>query len=283
MPMNRQYKLGIGSFCFAYNAGINGFRPENPMSATDLLEEARRLGYQGVQLCENMGYSEHTDASLRMLGKKAEELGLYIEAGMNNLTGENLERHLSILEPLSCDFLRIVPGETRATREETPGLLRDRAAAILKEALPVIKKRSLKIGLENHFDIPSADLVSIVKEIDDSSIGLILDTTNCLGFIERPGELLEAFAPYLMGIHIKDYTAYKIPGGYQIAGVPLGEGMQDVKGLLRRALAINPALSVTLEMPVHPEPGQSMEDLVQWEKTAVRISTVYLKKVLEML
>jgi sugar phosphate isomerase/epimerase len=275
---NNKVRIGLGSYSYRYNAGFDGFRPEEPMTVVKLLEEAHKLGYHGIQLCENMRVSYLSNEELAEIKQKAQELGLFIEVGMNDLSAANLTKNLHLVELLSSKYLRIVLGATKIYPEKERDRFRENAARVLKDALPQIRALGIIVGIENHFDLPSLDLVRLIEETDDESIGLIFDSTNCLGFIERPEKILELFGPRLVGIHIKDYEIFKISGGYRIAGVCLGEGLLDVAGILKKAMDYNFSLSITLEMPIHHIEGQGIEDITAWERIAVERSTKYLFK-----
>jgi sugar phosphate isomerase/epimerase len=272
--------IGIGSFAFRYAIGSGDFHPPNPMTVLDFLSEAHCLGFGGVQLCENLGFSDFGDDKLLAIKEKAQELGLFIELGMRHLTWENISRHLKMAELLSARFLRIVLGSKKPFPEHSPEALQAQAVRILREALPSCRERDVTIGIENHFDLPSKYLVRIIEEIDDRRVGLILDTTNCFGFIERPEATLQAFRPYLLSIHLKDFIIRKVEAGFLMTGTVLGEGWLDVENILKSALNSNPNLSIIMEMTIRRDSEQTMEETLVWEKRAIQKSIDYLRQTL---
>lgn len=269
--------VGIGSYAFRYAIGFDGFQPANPMTTNDFLVEASRMGFQGVQLCENLNIVNLNKDELLAIKDKASELGLFIEVGMRGLTAENIARHMEIGDILSSRFLRVVLGNNRNEPETHSEILRTQAIKIIKNVLNAYPDRDFTIGIENHFDLPTATLVEIVKEIDDDRVGLILDTTNCLGFIQSPYEALDSVLPYLKSIHLKDYIVRKIEAGYMISGVPLGEGWLNVRKILTTALKANPNLYIIVELTIRREEQQTMEEVIAWEKDAIIKSSNYLK------
>ena len=80
-----QPKLAIGSFAYRYAIGFKGFDPGKPMSIADFLEAAARDGWEGVQLCENLGYANRSDAELAVVAAQARRLQLFVEIGLNGL------------------------------------------------------------------------------------------------------------------------------------------------------------------------------------------------------
>ena len=103
--------IGIGSFAYRYAIGFQDFRPPNPMTIFDFLTETHRLGLDGVQFCENLSYSNFTATEFHAIKTLADELGLFIELGMRDLSKEHLYTHLEIADALSSRLLRVVLGE----------------------------------------------------------------------------------------------------------------------------------------------------------------------------
>jgi len=195
-------KVGIGSFAYRYAIGFRGFDPGRPMSISDFLDTAARGGWEGVQLCENLGYANRSDADLAVAPAQAERLQLFVEIGFNGLTDKNLGRHLDLAEMFGWDLIRVVVGETGV--EET--------LKILRSALPRLCSQGITLGLENHFDLTMDQLLSIVRQLGDEHVEIIFDTTNGMGFPEEPQEDIVKAEPCLVLIHIKDYTIRKPKG-----------------------------------------------------------------------
>jgi len=264
--------VGIGSYAYRYAIGFKNFTPPNPMNIFDFLSEAHRLGLDRVQLCENLSYSHFTAKELREIKTLAKELGLFIELGMRDITKENLYKHLEIADELSALFLRIVLGENSLYRKENPDKLTQQAIEVFKDTMPDIKKLDMTVGIENHFDVATEYLVRIVEEIDDKHLGLIFDTTNCLGFITTPEETLKMIGPHLVSVHLKDYFVHKVEAGYLIRGTILGDGWLNLDEILRSVLFYNPNVSIIIEMTIRRNPDQSVEETIIWEKQAIEQS-----------
>jgi len=275
--------IGLGSFAFKYAFGNCDVKPEKPMTVTEFLSEACSMRFDGVQLCENLNYSSLSDDELLGIARKAEKLGLFIDIGMNNLNNENLQRHIYISRLLKSKFLRIVIGEDSPYPVRNKDKLILEAEVVLREMLPVIKKSGIKVGIENHFDIRSKDLVKIMEDIGNDNLGLIFDSTNSLGFIEKPEETLQLFSPYLLSIHLKDYSVKKVTGGFNITGVPYGYGDAKLDRLVKMAIGINPDITIIMEMPIRRVEKQSVKQILEWENNTIKESMSYLKDLLSEL
>lgn len=273
--------LGIGSYAYRYAIGTQNFTPSHSMTEIEFFTEAHKLGLDGVQLCENLAYADYPFSEYRALKIVAQKLGLFIELGMRNLTEQNLQRHLEIAELLSSRFIRIVLGENSNYREENPERLIQQARSILKNALPDLQSSGMTLGIENHFDVPTDDLVRLVQEIDDEHVGLIFDTTNCLGFIQTPEDALAMIGPYLVSVHLKDYIVHKVEAGYLIRGAILGEGWLPLGEILESVRTYNPTASIILEMTTRRDPDQTVEATLAWEREAIEQSVRTLRRLLQ--
>lgn len=273
--------IGIGSYAYRYAIGFRNFTPPHPMTVVEFFTEAHRLGLDGVQLCENLAYAEYPFSEFRAMRTIAQESGLFIELGMRNLTEQNLQRHFEIADVLSSRFLRVVLGDNSNYREEDPDRLIQQSCSVLKNALSELKSLGLTIGIENHFDVTTDNLVRLVQEIDDEHVGLIFDTTNCLGFIQTPEDALAMIGPYLVSVHLKDYMVHKVEAGYLIRGTILGQGWLPVEKILDAVRSYNPKVSIILEMTTRRDPDQNVEATIAWEREAIEQSIRTLRQLLQ--
>jgi len=258
--------IGISSFAYRYSIGLPGLIPINPMSALDFLHSAHELGFQGVQLCENLNISDMDDAEWALIKNRADELGLFLEVGMNTVTVDSLTKHIEIADRLSASFLRVVLGGPRCYKAEDAYRARDEFIAIFQQVLPLAKKYHIAMGIENHFDLPTYALREIVDAVDDESLGLIVDTTNGIHFLERPEETLEICRGRIVSIHLKDYLPQKVEAGHFISGTVLGNGDLDVLPFL---CACD---NIIMEMTTRRPNGYTIGQVIQWEKNTVEAS-----------
>ena len=261
-----QPRVGIGSFAYRYAIGFKGFSPGKPMSIADFLETAAHGGWEGVQLCENLGYANVSDADLAVVAAQAERLQLFVEIGLNGLTDQNLDRHLDVAEMFGSDLIRVVLGEAGV----------EESLRILRSALPRLRSHRITLGLENHFDLTMDQLLGIVRQLGNEQVGIIFDTTNGLGFLEKPHEDIVKAQPYLVSMHIKDYTVRKVEAGYFVTGAVLGKGMLDVPAVLRYAAGAPNLRSIILEMSVKRDETAPADAVIHREQAAVLESRDYL-------
>ena len=259
-------RLGIGSFAYRYAIGFRGFNPGKPMSLAGFLETAAHDGWEGVQLCENLGYADLSDADLAVAAAQAKRLQLAVEIGLNGLTDHNLGRHLEVAEIFGSDLIRVVVGETGVGE----------SLKILRSALPRLRSQRIRLGLENHFDLTMDQLVDMVGQLGSEQVGIVFDTTNGLGFLKKPEEDIVKAQPSLVSMHIKDYTIRKVEAGYFVTGAVLGKGMLDVPAVLRCAAGAPNLRSIILEMTVRRDETAPVDAVIHREQAAVLESRDYL-------
>ncbi|QQO08123.1 sugar phosphate isomerase/epimerase family protein [Breznakiella homolactica] len=259
-------QLAVSSFAYRYNIGFDGFASPRPLTAENFLRRAGDLGFQGVQICENLGIAKMSREELLRIKELARELGLFIEVGMNGAEKENLLLHREIAETLGSDFVRVVlGGKSRKTEAEAAEASKGFTYTI-GSVLPLFKQSKIRIGMENHFDLPTRWLKAIADAVNDEYLGLILDTTNCIHFLERPEEALEICRGRIVSVHLKDYSVKKIEAGHCISGTVLLDGELSVQPFL------DACDSIVMEMTIRRPEGFTADQILQWEDEAVAVS-----------
>ncbi|MBA7528819.1 3-oxo-isoapionate decarboxylase [subsurface metagenome] len=148
-------RVGLGSYAFRYAIGFKDFKIPKPMTIVDFLYEAKRLGFQGVQLCENLALSELDKKELLVIKEKAKDLDLFIEVGMNDLSERSLLKYMDMAKILSSNLLRVVL--SRKTYNDLGNDIQhlyEKSLDLLKNVVIECKRNNIYIGIENHFDLP---------------------------------------------------------------------------------------------------------------------------------
>ena len=274
-------RLGIGSFAFRYAAGVASFPVSNPMTPLEFAKAAHAAGAMGVQLCENLGYADRRPECLQSVVSYCERNEMFIELGMRDLTDENLTSHISLAKHTGAELIRVVLGCPSDSPEESADELESRSIDVLRAAVPSLEDHGLRVGIENHFDLRTSRLVRIVDRVASDSVGFVFDTTNGIGFIERPEETLELLLPRLLSMHIKDYKMVKVEAGYELRGCVLGEGWLDYRCLLEKVLSERPGSSIILELTVRRTQDKSPRAVLGSEADMIRRSFNKLVEVVE--
>jgi hypothetical protein len=103
----------------------------------------------------------------------------------------------------------------------------------LKQIMPLAEEQGIRIGVENHQDATSADLIWLCEEVNSPNLGVTLDTGNPLAVAEDPVEFAERILPYLVHVHLKDYRMAATESGYRLFHCAIGDGVVDFPALFR--------------------------------------------------
>ena len=265
-------RLGLGSFTFTWAIGVPGQLPPRPMTAFDLVAEARRLGVRLVQICDNLPLSRLSPRELDDLHNTAKEAGVAIEVGTRGLAIEDLHCQLALARRFGSPIVRVVVDH--GTDEPTPREVIDRLTPFRSEFLAA----GVRIALENHDRFGSRTLVRIVEELGTDFAGVCLDTVNSFGALEGPEAVAAVLGPYTLSVHLKDFTIRRPPHqmGFLVEGCAAGRGRLNIPWLLDTLadLARQPFSSI-LETWVNPAPDLG-ETLVR-ERTWTEDGISYLR------
>jgi 3-oxoisoapionate decarboxylase len=234
--------VGIGSYAYRWalrgGDGIPGISPE------ELVDDAASLGSPVLQIADHPVLDEgDLDLIARLAGRAAAQ-GMRLQTGFSGLTADRLARHLDVAVAARADVVRVVPHDAGVDPDP------DRIVDLLRSAVPQLEREGIRIGIENHFTMPSERLRSIVERVDSDRVGVVLDVANSIMCGEWPSRTIELLAPVAVNVHVKDYRIVPDADGVggHVVGAPLGDGWTDVDGLLDRfGIADDDALVLVVE------------------------------------
>ena len=94
------------------------------------------------------------------------------------------------------------------------------------------REAGIVIGIENHQDICSHELVGLCQQIGGDHIGVTMDVGNAYAVGETPATFARRVGPFLKHVHLKDYTVHPTKSGYRLKRCALGDGIVDWKSML---------------------------------------------------
>jgi sugar phosphate isomerase/epimerase len=230
-----------------------------------MADEARRMGYDGVELRgvsgEHIGADEPVERRLAVR-RLFESQGIAIAAvmGYTAFTGNDPESRRQAVEgaaamirlcaDLGSPILRVFGGR------RSDGLARRAAVARVVESLTRLtafaERWGVTVAVETHDDWCRGEwLREVIEGVGHSRIGVCWDIANT--WFEEPSEQTwEALRPYVWHVHIKD--ARREADG-RIRNVLPGEGQVDLGRALRllTAAGYSGYLSFEWEKKWHPE------------------------------
>ena len=266
-------KLGISSYALTWAIGVKGYEPPlKPLTAVGLVKLAHELGLHLVQIACNVPLHEFTNGQLHELKQAADELEVTLEIGARGTNPARMLQYLELANFLGSNIVRTLITDPDISRGETD----------IRRILPFYEANNIMIGIENHGLHTTTQLADLFKRINNPLVGCCLDTVNSFGALEGPDLVIERLAPYLVNLHIKDFTIDRLDHqmGFVITGAPAGQGRLDINKLVEVMKFYNKRPSVILEL--WPPYKNSVEETVALEREWLLQSLDFLKHVLNI-
>jgi sugar phosphate isomerase/epimerase len=213
---------------------------------------------------------------LDSIRRLAERHQLFLETGAKSAEPRLLARVLSATRALGAGLMRVVPeiapgGDPAMRRREI-----ERIVTGIKEVLPVARAAGIRIAVENHGQIPSAELGEMVRAFGDRMVGACLDTMNSVVLLEHPSATARILAPLAISVHLKDFVIEASPRGHRILGVQLGEGLVDCREILREVRDAGHDPNVHLELYIDRKEREA--ETLAWEEQCIESSLRYARE-----
>jgi sugar phosphate isomerase/epimerase len=265
-------RLGVSTYTYTWAIGVAGSEPQFPMTGVNLLQKAKTLGIDCVQIADNLPLHTFSEDDLNNLTLKAQESGILVEVGMRGLFPDLVMKYLDIALTFNSPFLRIVvdgPNFHPSSSE---------VVTIIRSLLPELKKRNIILAIENHDRFKAKTFASIIEQVGSKHVGICLDSVNSMGAGEGIETVIELLAPYTVNLHIKDFYVQRVYHmmGFVVEGKPAGKGMLNIENLLEKLEMYNNCQSGTLELWTPPQ--EKIEDTIWKENAWAEESISYLKK-----
>ncbi len=248
--------IGLAAYGFGYLGGFVGAGTPracpNPLDATRLLELAVQFRLGGIEFPPAWGLPSLDRAALQEFGTEAARRGLFVVLDAGVVDEAELRELLPMAAAIGARTVRatistILCGDRRAVRETWRDYL-DEIARRLRAVRPLAEDLGVAIGLENHQDVTSDELVALCDAVDSPQVGVTLDTINPLAVAEEPLAFARRVAPYLKHVHLKDYHLHRTPEGYRLVRCAVGDGVLDAPAVLALCAREAPGAAVAIEM-----------------------------------
>lgn len=209
---------------------------------------------------------------------QANNLKLSVHGGFNYFTDPletllpQIDQYIELLaaqkEALNLSLVVITAGPFhRFMRSPDPTLefQLERLTATLTPLARACHDLGLPIGIENHADYYTSDLIQLCRAVPH--LGVFLDTGNCFLAGEKPGPACRDAAPYVVGTHFKDHHVFPDPKtlSFVLQGATLGEGDVGLAAIYQDLLTLHPhpeKIIMEIEL-VPPKGGDPWESLAR--------------------
>lgn len=249
--------IGLCVYGISYSTGYVGKNSPrahpHPLTAPDFLDLAVRLGLSSVEMPLSYIAADESPAKLADFAAQVAEhgLGLVIDGPM--LEVATFRRHLEQAHAMGATVVRCMLSHVLCGERGAIGGLEgwrrhlEEMARRLAEVAPVAEDLGLCIGVENHQDATSDDLVWLCETVNSPAVGVTLDTGNPLAVAEDPVRFAQRVLPHLVHVHLKDYRMVQTPHGYRLFHCAVGTGVVDFAALFD-LFATVPGLVPHIEM-----------------------------------
>ena len=240
------------------------------MEVFSFLSRSAAAGASAVQICENASITEMNPAEIDAIKAHAAETGVLLELGCRGSRPDHVRKHLEIAERLGVSLLRVVLSDPGT--EVSPAEARANIAAVL----PEFERARVVLAIENHFELPPVEIARIVREFESAYLGVCLDPLNSISQLVGPAETVRELIDLTRSAHVKDARVDRAGTGFSVIGVPIGEGIADVRDTVTRLAARRDTIAVHVESWI--DRAGSIEDTLEIEDRAVRSGIEYIRR-----
>lgn len=265
-------KLGLSSY--SYHLHLEDM--DNPRDALWFLRKTLELGLDGCHF-DPRHLQGWNDELIRLIGSFAQAHGLYLELGSGGFDYPRLAKRLHLAAEVGARVMRtFIGGERHKLTEPQREQLISSAIEGFRRLSDVAQEVGVPIAIENHEDLTSRELISILEAVDSPYVRAYINNGNCFAVWEEPLECVCSLTAHAAGANLKDLMYRWVEGVMEREGCPLGHGearVADVYAALRQS---NPDMPITLEIPTFG-PRYIVRTLAEEEENVVR-SIAYIRR-----
>lgn len=230
-------KLGLCAWSFTGSHRESGSE-HNPHHQDGLLALATNYGLASIEGASGW-FEGMSDTEIDSFRQRLGAMGVFVDTGgqdyaqdLTPLTSA-INAAVRIGSPVvRTTISRLLEGDRRALgadgwRDHLAGLVTP-----LRQAASAAQQAGVVIGIENHQDICSHELVWLCEQVGGTHIGVTFDVGNAYAVGETPAAFARRVQPFLKHVHLKDYTVHPTDSGYRLKRCALGDGIVDWPAML---------------------------------------------------
>jgi len=248
-------KIGLCAWSFTGSHGEAGLSPD-PFTPEGLTALARDRGLCSIEGASSWFSGLSPDQLLAFRENlESEGLGLFLDTGGADYASDTapLDEAVELAGQLGAPVVRttisnVLEGDRRELGRQGWLDHLDGLVAPLRRVAARADELGVSIGLENHQDACSEELVSLCERVGSDSVGVTFDCGNALAVGETPEAFAGRVLPVLKHVHLKDYAIHPTPSGYRFVRCPLGAGVVDWPGLLGLIERQAPGVEACIEL-----------------------------------
>ena len=242
-------RIGLAVYGTTFGMGINPASKRPTITPKQLLNKAKSLGLEGVELPASLMKGEDATS----IANHAREHSLFITLETEGYDPNKLATVINLGVQLGARTVRTIVGGAGLGGDRRPlaghwQLFLHEILVGLKEATTIAERAGVNLALENHQDLASEELLWLCESIASQRFGITLDTGSTLATAEKPVDFTRRVAPYVKNVHVKDYQIYMYDEGYRLVRCPLGQGVVDFPTLLKIFSESCPEVTMSIEL-----------------------------------
>ncbi|MFW5835964.1 MAG: sugar phosphate isomerase/epimerase family protein [bacterium] len=231
----QRHTFGLCMYGIQY---LVGPKNPNPLTSAQFADLAAENGLSALEVPLHYMSPGMEPKELADYAARARDRGMDIViAGPNLARADDVPQQLELAAHTGTRVFRCVTSPLLEGNREPMGGYDgwqrhlDSIIAKLRELAPRAEALGIRIGIENHQDADSADLVRVCETVGSPNVGVTLDAGNPLAVGEDPIEFATRILPYLVDIHLKDYRMILTNEGYRLVHCAIGDGVVDFAAL----------------------------------------------------
>jgi sugar phosphate isomerase/epimerase len=258
----RGVKLGLDTYSYHYAAGLWEYTPHEspPMGLDHFLQKTVDLDLDGLQLADARHLDSLEYGYISEVRRKAEALGLYVELGTAGTNPDHLQNMVRTAHVLGASIVRTFLGRPRPASPKDLERLLAAAAAEILQVMPLCERYGVSLAVENHQDLTTGELLSLLQHVDNPWLGVCFDTANPLAVMEDPLESARAFGSLVKTVHLKDFQVAARQNGFCLVGCALGEGVVDLPGIVDLLQSEAPQANLNIEAYIGKQAIPALDD-----------------------
>jgi sugar phosphate isomerase/epimerase len=224
----------------------------HPLGLSGFVRIAREIGARTLEL-DLRWLTPLDDSALMRIADEAEAAGMTLVCStwLRHEPGETLDDARRIARVLRAVLIRmhlapVLAGARAEQGGRWAGMVAHARGVLVPEARRA-RDEGLRIGIENHQDFGSEELLAFADEGGDN-VGIVLDTGNPFAVGEDPVAFTERVAHRLVHVHLKDYRAQFTDEGYRLVRCAIGEGCVPFDLMAEVIARQSPHLPVTASL-----------------------------------
>jgi sugar phosphate isomerase/epimerase len=243
-------RTGLNPYGLTHHLGLHSGPRQNPhgKGLEGFLELATELGSRSIEIREPW-LIDKSPAEIAALRARIEAAGMtpVVSGGMKC---EDFEASTRLVKALGAKVIRLIMtntlcGDRNARGAEWPALI-SAAHERLAVYAPIAEREGIVIGIENHQDVTSAEMVALCKKYGPA-LRLVFDTGNAFAVGESPLDFAETIAPYVAHVHLKDYRVQFVDDGFRLVRCAIGDGAVPFRDIFALLGKHHEALTASLE------------------------------------